>query len=236
LLFAYSEYLDDGLLVFLVLFGSALTALITGIGFHEFCHAFTADRLGDDTARLRGRVSLNPIRHLDPAGTALLMIIGFGWGKPVPVDPWRLRHGPVTGRAIVAAAGPVSNFVIATIAAIPFQLDLLHFGVPFDVRTWGATDYASLYVGTLVILNVVLGVFNLLPVAPLDGFAVALGLLPRDLARSAARLEQYGPPILMLLIALPYITGGEISILRGVVVPVVNTVVNVLSGQADAVG
>ena len=236
MLFAYSEYLDDGLLVFVVLFGSAVTALVTGICFHEFCHAFTADRLGDNTARLRGRVSLNPLRHLDPAGTALMMIIGFGWGKPVPVDPRRLRHGPVTGRAIVAAAGPVSNFGIATLAAIPFHLDMLHFGVPLDVSSWGLSDYASLYLGTLIILNVVLGTFNLLPIAPLDGFAVVLGLLPRDLARSAAQLEQYGPPILMLLIALPYLTGGQVSILRSVVVPVVNTVVDVLSGQPNAVG
>jgi Zn-dependent protease len=165
-----------------------------------------------------------------------MMIIGFGWGKPVPVDPWRLRHGPVTGRALVAAAGPLSNFVIAGLGSIPFQLGLLHFGVPFDVRSWDVSHYASLYLGTLVILNVVLGTFNLLPIAPLDGFAVALGLLPRDLARSAARLEQYGPPILMVLIALPYLTGGEISLLRGVVVPVVNTLVGVLSGQSDAVG
>jgi Zn-dependent protease len=236
LLFAYSEYLDEGILVFLVLFGSAVTALVTGICFHEFCHAFTADRLGDDTPRLRGRVSLNPIRHLDPLGTALLMVIGFGWGKPVPVTPWRLRHGPIAGRAIVAAAGPLSNFVIAALAAIPFQFDVLHFGVPLDVRSWGAGEYASLYVGTLVILNVVLGTFNLLPIAPLDGFAVALGLLPSDLARTAAQLEQYGPPILMVLIALPYLTDGEISILRSIVVPVVNTVVGVLSGQGDAVG
>jgi Zn-dependent protease len=236
LLFAYSEYLDDGLFVFLVLFGSAITALVTGIGFHEFSHAFAADRLGDDTARLRGRVSLNPLRHLDPAGTALMLIIGFGWGKPTPVNPNKLRHGPVTGRAIVAAAGPVSNFLMATLAAVPFQLDMLHFGVPLDVGTWGFSDYASLYLGALIILNVLLGVFNLIPVAPLDGFAVALGLLPRDLARSAAQLEQYGPPILMLLIALPYITGGEFSILRGVMVPIVNTIVDVISGQPDAVG
>jgi Zn-dependent protease len=236
LLFAYSEYLDDGLLVFLVLFGSAVTALVTGIGFHEFSHAFTADKLGDDTARLRGRVSLNPLRHLDPAGTALMMIIGFGWGKPTPVNPSRLRHGPVTGRAIVAAAGPISNYVIAGLASIPFHLNLLHFGVPLDVRTWDVTDYVSLYLGTLIILNVVLGTFNLIPVAPLDGFAVALGLLPRDLARSAAQLEQYGPAILMLLITLPYITGGQVSILRSVMVPVVNTVVGVLSGQSNAVG
>jgi len=236
LLFAYSDYLDDGILVFLVLFGSAVTALLTGIAFHEFCHAYTADRLGDGTARMMGRVSLNPLRHLDPTGTVLMMIIGFGWGKPVPVDPRRLQHGPVTGRAIVAAAGPVSNFVIATLAAIPFQLGLLHFGVPLDVRTWDMTDYASTYLGTLILLNVLLGTFNLLPIAPLDGFAVAVGVLPRDLSRSLAGLERAGPAILMLLIALPIITGGQISLLREVVVPVVNTIVDVISGQGGAVG
>jgi Zn-dependent protease len=236
LLFAYSDYLDEGLLVFLVLLGSALTGLITGIAFHEFCHAFTADRLGDNTARLRGRVSLNPIRHLDPLGTALMMLIGFGWGKPVPVDPRRLRHGPVTGRAIVAAAGPIANLCFAIIAALPFQLGLVDWSISANLRSWTLEEYVALYLSAVVIFNVLLGVFNLIPVAPLDGFAVALGLLPRDLARSAAQLEQYGPPILMLLIALPYITGGEVSILRSVMVPVVNTVVDVLSGQPNAVG
>ncbi len=236
MLFAYSDYLDDGILVFLVLSGSLVTALITGIGFHEFCHAYTADRLGDHTARMMGRVSLNPLRHLDPLGTALLMFVGFGWGKPVPVNPARLRHGPEVGRAIVAAAGPLSNIGVAIIAALPFQFGLLDWGVPFNIGSWGANDYASLYLSAVVVINVLLAVFNLIPVAPLDGFSVAVGLLPRDMSRSWARLEQYGPGILMILIALPFITQGQVSILRSVMVPVVNVLVDVIAGQGRAIG
>jgi Zn-dependent protease len=236
LLFAYSDYLDEGLLVFLVLFGSAVTGLITGIAFHEFCHAFTADKLGDGTARLLGRVSLNPLRHLDPLGTALMMLVGFGWGKPVPVNPARLRHGPETGRAIVAAAGPVSNFVFAVVAALPFQFGLVEWNISANIRSWGLEEYVSLYLGAVVIFNVLLGVFNLIPVPPLDGFAVFIGILPRDLSRPIAQLEQYGPAVLMLLIALPYLTDGQVSILRSVMVPVVNAVVDVIAGQDSAVG
>lgn len=236
MLFAYSDYLDEGLLVFLVLSGSLVTALITGIGFHEFCHAYTADRLGDRTARMLGRVTLNPIRHLDPLGTILLMFVGFGWGKPVPVNPGRLRNGPEVGRAMVAAAGPVSNIAVAILAALPFQLGLLDWRIAANFGSWGVNDYLSLYLGALVVINVLLAVFNLIPVAPLDGFAVAIGLMPRDMARSWARLEQYGPGILMLLIALPYVTQGQISILRSVMVPVVNALVDVIAGQSSAVG
>ena len=231
LLLPYFDYLDEGLLVFGVLFGSLLTALITGIALHEASHAFTADRLGDHTARMLGRVSVNPLRHLDPLGSLLLLMVGFGWGKPVPVNPSRLRHGPEKGRAMVAAAGPLMNLAIAVLAALPFQLGLIDWDIRGPVSSWGADQYASLYLGSLVLINVLLAVFNLLPIAPLDGFAVALGLMPRDLARDFARLERYGILILMVLIMVPYVSNNQLPGLWSVMGPIVEGVTDVIVGQ-----
>jgi Zn-dependent protease len=240
LLLTYSELLQESILLFLTFFGAVVTALIVGIAFHEFSHAFTAWRLGDGTARLLGRVSLNPVRHLDPTGTVLLMIAGFGWGKPVPVNPARLRNGPETGRAIVAGAGPIANIIIAVVAALPMQLGLVDwwspFLIPLSVSDWDVGDYLGLYLSAVVIFNVVLAVFNLLPIAPLDGFSVAVGLLPRDLSRTLAQLEPYGPVILLLLLVLPFVTQGEISVLHAVMSPIINALVKLIAGQGDAIG
>jgi Zn-dependent protease len=239
LLLTYSELLQESILLFLTFFGAVVTALIVGIAFHEFSHAFTAWRLGDGTARLLGRVSLNPVRHLDPTGTVLLMIAGFGWGKPVPVNPARLRNGPETGRAIVAGAGPIANIIIAVVAALPMQLGLVDwwspFLIPLSVSDWDVGDYLGLYLSAVVIFNVVLAVFNLLPIAPLDGFSVAVGLLPRDLSRTVAQLEPYGPVILLLLLVLPFVTQGEISVLHAVMSPIINALVKLIAGQGDAI-
>jgi Zn-dependent protease len=238
LLLTYSDLIQNGLLLFLTFFGAVVTALLAGIAFHEFSHAFVADRLGDNTARSLGRVSLNPMRHLDPAGTALLMIAGFGWGKPVPVNPWRFRNGPQTGRAMVAAAGPAANLVLATAASVPIHLGLVDWRSPFLIPSrivgWGVDDYVGLYLASLIIFNVILAVFNLLPIAPLDGFSVAVGLLPRDLSLSMARLEQYGPMILMGLFILPFVTNGQISILHEVMSPVINGLTELIAGGGRA--
>jgi Zn-dependent protease len=238
LLLTYSDLLQESVLLFVTFFGAVVVALVAGISFHEFSHAFTADRLGDTTARAAGRVSLNPVRHLDPVGTVFLMIAGFGWGKPVPVNPWRLRNGPKNGRAIVAAAGPVSNLLLAVLASLPLHLGLVDwrspFLVPSTVRFWDAGDYLGLFLGSLIIFNVVLAVFNLLPLAPLDGFAVAVGLLPHDLALTVARLEPYGPAILMLLIVLPFVAPGQVSILHEVMSPVINFLTDVIAGGGQA--
>jgi Zn-dependent protease len=235
LLFTYAELLGQSVVLFVVFFGAVVTALIAGITFHEFSHAFVAERLGDSTARSMGRISLNPLRHLDPFGTIVLFFAGFGWGKPVPVNPYRLRNGPQAGRAMVAGAGPVSNLLFALIASLPMQFDILPwrspFLIPFRLTGWGLEDYLGLYLASVVIFNVVLAVFNLLPIAPLDGFSVALGLMPRDLAFSFARLEAYGPGILMLIIVLPYLTGGSVSILAEVISPIINAITELLSGE-----
>ena len=238
MLLTYSDLLQHGFLLFLTFFGAVVTALLCGVAFHEFSHAWAADRLGDRTARTMGRVSLNPLRHLDPTGTVFMMIGGFGWGKPVPVNPHRLRHGPQTGRAIVAAAGPVANLVLAVLASLPIHLGLVAwrspFLVPFNIGNWGFSDYAGLFLASMIIFNIVLAVFNLLPIAPLDGFAVFVGLLPRDLSLSLARLEPYGPGILMLLLVLPFVTSGSVNILYEFMSPLINGLTNLIGGGGRA--
>ena len=169
-----------------------IIALLAGLSIHEASHAFIADRLGDPTARRLGRVTLNPIAHLDPAGTLMMIFSaiagwGIGWGKPVPVNPNNLRPDPKTGNAIVAVAGPVSNLLLATVVAVFVQLGLGGV-IPRDL------------LDTVIYVSVSLAVFNMLPLPPLDGFSVLLGLLPNGAAYSLSRLYQYGPMILLALI------------------------------------
>ena len=240
MLLTYSELLGESLFLFLAFFGAVVTALVAGIACHEFSHALVADRLGDGTARLRGRVTLNPARHLDRTGTVFLLLGGFGWGKPVPVNPLRLRHGPQTGRAIVAAAGPFANLLLASLAALPLRLGIVDWRSPFliprSISDWSFSEYLGLYLSAVIVFNVVLAVFNLLPVAPLDGFAVAVGILPRDLSQTVARLEPYGPGILMLLIVMPFVSQGSVSLLHEVMSPAINGLTDLIAGSSRAIG
>ena len=203
-IFRYFDLLSTDISLFLAFFGAVVFALLLGIAFHEFSHAFVATALGDPTARNLGRLSLDPRAHLDPAGTLLLFLAGFGWGKPVPFNPYNLRNGPRTGMAMVAVAGPISNLVIATVLAMPLRFGWVPWHSPFvtivGTAGWDMTDYVGLFLSAAVLLNVILAVFNLLPVAPLDGFKVAVGLLPVELARPIARLERYGILILIGLL------------------------------------
>ncbi len=234
MIFAYSDLLQASPRLFVVFFGSVVTALLAGIAFHEFSHALAAVALGDRTPRVLGRLSLNPLAHLDPAGTVLLFIGGFGWGKPVPVNPRRLLNGAKVGMAMVAAAGPLSNLLLAGLLAAPIKAGLVPWHTPFlvpvSVSFWDGSDYLGLFLSSLVIFNVVLAVFNLIPLAPLDGFRVAVGALPRDLSASVASLERYGPGILILLVALPFVTHGSVSILFGIMSPAVNGITRFLAG------
>lgn len=234
MLFRYLDLLDVSPWLFLVFFGSVVAALLVGIAFHEFSHALVAYGLGDTTARRLGRLSLDPRVHLDPFGTLLLFIGGFGWGKPVPVNGRRLRNGEKAGMGMVAAAGPLSNLLLAGLLAAPIKMGLVPWHTPFlvpaSVSRWQAEDYLGLFLSAVVIFNVVLAVFNLIPVAPLDGFRVAVGLLPREAAAAFRQLEPYGPGILLVLLALPFLTSGSISILYQVMAPAVNGLTRLLAG------
>jgi Zn-dependent protease len=233
LIFAYLDLLDVSVQAFVVFVGAVASALLLGFTFHEFSHAFAATRLGDPTPRYRGRLSLNPLAHLDPAGTALLFLAGFGWGKPVPVNPTYMRGDPKTNLAITAAAGPLSNLVVAGLAGLTIKLDLVPWRSPFDLpnlASWSADDYLGLYLSSIVIFGVILAVFNLIPLFPLDGFSVAVGILPGDLSRTFEELRAWGPGLLFLLIALPFLTGGHFGLLFQIMAPAVNGLTRLLTG------
>ena len=244
MIFVYFQLLDIDVLAAFVLMGALASALLAGISFHEFSHAFVADRLGDGLPRQQGRVTLNPLAHLDPAGTVLLLIVGFGWGKPVPVNPYATRN-PKAALAMVAGAGPTANFAVAAAAGVPLKAGWVPWLPPFNTGVinglihggWQADDYLGLYLSAMVLTSLILGVFNLIPIAPLDGFKVAVGLLPRELSRSFAQTERWGPAILIALIALPFLTGGEFGILFEVMRPVINALARLFAGiHGDAFG
>jgi Zn-dependent protease len=172
--------------------------LILSLSVHEWAHAYSAFRLGDDTAQRMGRLTLNPLVHIDPIGTVLLPLIGipFGWAKPVPVNPARFtRKIPMrTGMMVTAAAGPVSNVVLAVLCVI-----VLGVMMRFHLRNEAVEHLLVSGIG----LNIALAVFNMLPIPPLDGSRVADGLMPRPLRPAWERFAQYGPLLLLAVIFLP---------------------------------
>ena len=177
--------------------------LVLSLSFHEAAHAWTANRLGDPTARLLGRLTLNPLAHIDWIGTVLFPLVAMashlpiiGWAKPVPVDARNLRE-PRRDFAIVALAGPVSNLILATAAAVALRAVVVATG-----RGQATSDPLGPVENVLllaVIVNVLLAVFNMIPIPPLDGGNVAIGLLPRPLAVVFARLRPWGFLILYAL-------------------------------------
>lgn len=215
---------------------SIAVALVAGISFHEFSHAYTADSLGDRLPRSQGRVTLNPVAHLDPTGTILMVMIGIGWGKPVQFNPYATRN-PKAAIGIVSAAGPLSNFIVAALFGFPIKLGLVPWISPFNTarfselanRGFSSSEYLGLFLSSIVLFSVILGVFNLLPIAPLDGFKVVLGFLPVDLAREFAKTEPYGIMILITLFLMPFLTGGKYG-LFGVLQPIIRFLVNVFAG------
>ncbi len=181
--------------------------LLVALPIHEFSHALSAYRLGDGTAKLFGRLTLNPIVHFDPVGGTLLILtllvpgsfLVFGWAKPTPVNPMNLRGGRRSD-AIVAFAGPLSNLVLAAAAAIPFRVII---GTGVDVP-----DLIPLLIYLFIQINIVLMIFNLIPLPPLDGSHVLLALVdPETSWRLRAVLQQYGSIILLALIFVPAVTG-----------------------------
>jgi Zn-dependent protease len=192
-------------------FAAAVFAAVFAITLHEAAHGYAARALGDDTAERAGRISLNPLRHVDPFGTLLLpgiMLVGqlvatggvqamFGWAKPVPVDVMRLRH-PRRDMMLVAAAGPAMNFVLALAAGL---LANIVFAARDIFGAAGGEFLIKLFVLS-VLSNLILGLFNLIPLPPLDGGRILVGLLPRGPALAVARLERFGILIVLLVLFL----------------------------------
>lgn len=185
-------------------------ALLIAVTIHEFAHAFTADKLGDPTPGMQGRISLNPLRHLDPIGTLMLLFFRFGWGKPVQFDPFNLRH-PKRDSALIALAGPASNLILATILSLLINLSpnslLAVLSVP------------------LILMNINLAIFNLLPVPPLDGAKVLYGILPMEWAEEYNHfMKDYGMFLLILLI----IPIGGASLAINLILPIISFLTQLL--------
>ncbi len=196
-----------------VTFLARLIVLLVGMPIHEWAHAWSAHELGDDTPRWEGRLSLNPLAHLDILGAILILLTGFGWAKPVPVNPYRMRTSPRAGMALSAFAGPASNLVLAMLCALPFRLGWLSGA---DVVSARLNLAALLFLIADVSLN--LAIFNLLPFFPLDGEKVLVGVLPPRWGDALLSFRPYSPYVLLgLLFLLPYLGLDLIGMLIGLV-------------------
>ena len=207
-------------------FIAGLVAFVVAVTIHEFMHAFTAYQLGDPTAARLGRVTLNPVAHFDPLGFFMLIFLllgGFGlaWGRPVPVNPGNFRN-PKRGMLLVAAAGPLSNLVQATVFAIPLRL------APEMVRGW--PPLAGTLLLQLVVINLLLAAFNVMPIPPLDGHKILTGLLPDYWYPILAPLERHGFTILLLILFLPLFLPGPLrfDLIGAIVGPVQEVLVRLV--------
>lgn len=196
----------------------SLLAIGAAITIHEFAHAWTADHLGDPTPRLQGRLTLNPLAHLDPLGTLMLVLFRFGWGKPVQFDQFNLRN-PRRDAMLISIAGPASNLLTATLAAI-----ILRF-LPSNLLTF-------LTLQPFIVISVVLAVFNFVPIHPLDGGKILSGILPLSLAREWEQIQAQFGTILLIMMVLPWGGTAPIFYLTG---PVVQFIINLLLGNGKLI-
>lgn len=190
-----------------------IVGLITAITIHEFAHALVAYRLGDPTAKLAGRLTLNPAAHLDPIGTVALLLIGFGWGKPTPFDPYNLRNVK-RDSALISVAGAASNFILAAAISLPYLIAY------FTGNLTPQITYTYRIISIVIWINLILGVFNLIPIHPLDGFKVLAGLLPKEWYRDFVQMERYGIFILLFLL----LTGA----IGKIIFPIVSALFNLI--------
>ncbi|OGO28301.1 MAG: hypothetical protein A2W33_03245 [Chloroflexi bacterium RBG_16_52_11] len=203
---------------------SYLFVLLVAFTVHEFAHAWTATHFGDETPRINGRLTLNPLAHLDPIGSLLLLFAGFGWAKPVPVNPYVLGRRSAAALMLVALAGPLSNLLMALIAAIPFRLGLVS---ALDAQIAIATGNQhflptlSQLLFVFIQVNLVLMLFNLIPLAPLDGDKIAAYFFPASWSRTLDTIRPLGPIILLAIAffgVLNYILLPPLQLLMGLLV------------------
>ena len=216
-----SYYLrTPGALLALIL---SVPGVLIAITFHEYAHAFMADKLGDDTARREGRLSLNPLKHMDPVGIAMLLFAGFGWGRPVEVNPNNFNRtiSIRKGNALVAFAGPAMNFILAIVFSIAYGL-LLAFGGNFLLTDTG--DIISSIIISVISMNVGLGVFNLIPLPPLDGSKILTAFLPTNARNWVESHER----ILYIIFIIIWITPIASLIIRPVINLINNGLINLI--------
>lgn len=206
------------------IFISGVITLLIAFTFHEYAHAWTATQFGDDTPRLYGRLTLNPLAHLDFIGSLMLVFVGFGWAKPVPINPRKVQQHSQSALMLVAISGPLSNFFLAVLASIPLRLGLVIPTAPL-IAIFPTPYQFLLY---FVFTNLGLMIFNLIPLPPLDGEEILEFLMPPSWDSQWQRIKPYGPYILMGLFVLGPLIGFN---LIGVIIsPIVNGMAQLLLG------
>jgi Zn-dependent protease len=188
-----------------------MAGLLMSISIHEFTHCFVTDKLGDPTPRIKGRLTLNPLAHLDPIGTLAIILTGFGWGKAAPYDPYNLKE-PVRDAALIAAAGPASNLLIATLLSV-----LIKFGV--------GGEFVALFASQLIFINIALALFNLLPVYPLDGGKIMRAVLPYQASLEYEDIMSRYGTIILIMMVFPWV-GGQ-SAVSALLSPVIDVLLKI---------
>lgn len=214
--FTIIQYISNPAALFNLLLSAP--GVLIAITFHEFAHGFVAYKLGDNTAKEEGRLSLNPFDHLDPIGTIMLLVAGFGWGKPVHVNPrnYTRKMSMEKGEAIVSAAGPIMNFIVAIIFALIYCAIYKFVGITFIYSTVGTVVMGIIY--STIAINIGLGVFNLIPLPPLDGSKIIMPFLPYK----AKEWFENNSRIFYIIFVLIWITG----IAGHIITPVINGVMS----------
>ena len=215
-----ADFFSGGMTGILSLLISVFCVLLS-ISIHEFAHGYMAYKLGDDTARVMGRLSVNPLHHLDPIGALCLLFFHFGWAKPVPVNPSKFTKVKIkTGMVLTAIAGPLANFILGFIAMILIRVVILY------MADFAVSELLFIILYTLVIMNVGLGLFNLIPIPPLDGSKVLNALLPARIYFKIMQYERYGT--LLLILFIWFGSGRFLSSLSGYVLDFYDFVLNLI--------
>ena len=191
-----------------------LLAFGISLSIHEAAHAWMADRLGDPTARLSGRLTLNPLAHIDPFGTLMLLFFRFGWGKPVPIDPYNLKD-PRRDAGLISLSGPAANLILATILAI-----ILRFALNYSI-----TQLLITLLIPIIALNVSWAIFNLLPIHPLDGGKVLVGFLPQEQSQKVEEILEEYQLIFLMFIIFPFFGNSLVGL---IVEPIANFILKIL--------
>ncbi len=204
-----------------------IASLVLAITVHEFAHAFMADRLGDPTPRMQGRLTLNPLAHLDLVGSIMMLIARFGWGKPVEFDAFNLRN-PRRDAALISIAGPISNLLLATFASI-----IINILLTTHVASGLLGSILFGFLSSLIMMNVILAIFNLVPIHPLDGFKIVEGILPPEYARQWKELEPYGMIFLIFMI-FPFF--GGVAPINQLINPTISMILRLLLPSVGITG